>query len=89
MMKFFGTDGREAMASLLEDQAALVQEVGQPVRFELDNDITSNEPVAGTMLVEYSREQRCENREESELEWFAETANSLVNALRPRLKQVA
>jgi len=41
------------MQELLDDQAGLEAELGEPVRFEFGDSTTSSDKVAGTMVVDY------------------------------------
>jgi hypothetical protein len=86
MVKFMGADGRDAIQSLLEDQAALEQELGQTVRFQVGETASDSQRVAGEMLVDYIPACEIASQEELQLTWLVETANSLVTALRTRLK---
>jgi hypothetical protein len=84
MLKFLGVEGREALESLLQDQAAVEQEIAQPVRFEVGVGAVS-EQVAREMLIEFQAPQDSAQRDGAQLTWLLRTVNSVVNALRPRL----
>ncbi|KXU87119.1 hypothetical protein CR51_35890 [Caballeronia megalochromosomata] len=83
-VKFVGTEGRQALQALVEDQPALEQEVGEAIRFEIGegNDL---ETIAGSLVVELKPSGNPEARNEMQLAWLLRTSNALVNALRLRL----
>jgi hypothetical protein len=82
-VKFEGSEGREALQALIEDQAALEQEVGQPLRFRVGvGDETDR--VAGELSLDFQAPEGG-NRDESQMSWLLSTSNALVNALRLRL----
>ncbi|SAK91604.1 hypothetical protein AWB78_04939 [Caballeronia calidae] len=83
-VKFVGAEGREALQALVEDQAALEQEVGEPIRFEI-GDWNESEKIAGSLSVELKSEGNLEIRIDTQLAWLLRTSNALVNALRLRL----
>lgn len=51
--RFIGPEGRELMQELLDDQAALEAELGQPVCFEFGDTTAGSEKVAGAMVVDF------------------------------------
>ncbi|EUC11587.1 UNVERIFIED_ORG: hypothetical protein BDU10_6807 [Burkholderia sp. CF145] len=83
-VKFLGAEGREALQSLIEDQAALEQEVGQPIRFKI-NEGQDAERVAGLLSVQFEAQGDGATRPAEQLAWLLRTCNALVNALRLRL----
>ena len=83
-VKFLGADGREALQTLIEDQAALEQEVGQSVRFEITEGQDAAR-VAGLLSVKFEAQGDGAVREVEQLAWLLRTSNALVNALRLRL----
>ncbi|GJH18476.1 hypothetical protein CBA19CS22_18060 [Caballeronia novacaledonica] len=83
-VKFVGSDGREALQILIEDQAALEQEVGQPIRFSI-NEGQDGERVAGLLNVRFEAQGGEAVRDAEQLAWLLRTCNALVNALRLRL----
>ncbi|WP_233884561.1 hypothetical protein [Paraburkholderia flagellata] len=83
-VKFLGADGREALQALIEDQAALEQEVGQPIRFKI-NEGQDAERVAGLLGVQFEAQEDGAARDAEQLAWLLRTCNALVNALRLRL----
>lgn len=85
-VKFLGADGREALQTLIEDQAALEQEVGQSVRFEITEGQDAAR-VAGLLSVQFEAQGDGAVREveQEQLAWLLRTSNALVNALRLRL----
>ncbi|MEZ2307157.1 hypothetical protein [Caballeronia sp. Lep1P3] len=78
---FKGARGREALQTLLDDQAALEQEIGEPVRFDIAADA---DPKAGTMVVDFKPPEESVQHDEAQMAWLLRTANALVNTLRPR-----
>jgi len=80
-VKFEGSEGREALQALIEDQAALEQEVGQPLRFLVG---VEADRVAGELSLDFKAPEGG-HRDESQMSWLLSTSNALVNALRPRL----
>ncbi|BFG81431.1 hypothetical protein PTKU46_94650 [Paraburkholderia terrae] len=83
-VKFLGGDGREALQALIEDQAALEQEVGQPIRFNVSEGQDA-ERVAGRLVVQFEAQGDGSTRDAEQLAWLLRTCNALVNALRLRL----
>lgn len=83
-VKFLGAEGREALRALIEDQAALEQEVGQPIRFKI-NEGQDAERVAGLLGVQFEAQGDEAARDAEQLAWLLRTCNALVNALRLRL----
>jgi hypothetical protein len=83
-VKFLGADGLEALQALIDDQPALEQEVGQPIRFEI-NEGQDAERVAGLLGVQFDAQGDGAVRDAEQLAWLLRTCNSLVNALRLRL----
>jgi hypothetical protein len=83
-VKFVGADGREALEALIEDQAALEHEVGQPIWLEASVG-TESDRVAGRIIVKFQASGDAEARDSAQLAWLLHTCNALVNALRPRL----
>lgn len=81
-VSFKGAEGREALQSLLDDQAALGQEIGERVRFDIGADADSK---AGTMVVDFKAPEERAQRDDAQMAWLLRTANAVVNALRPRL----
>lgn len=81
-VSFKSAEGREALQSLLDDQAALEQEIGERVRFDIGADA---DPKAGTMVVDFKAPEERAQREDAQMAWLLRTANAVVNALRPRL----
>ncbi|EEA03457.1 conserved hypothetical protein [Burkholderia sp. H160] len=86
MVKFLGADGRDVLRSLLDDQPALEQELGQSVRFDIGEPGEESADVVGQMLVDYVPSSDSNSQDSSQLSWLVATANSIVTALRPRLK---
>ena len=84
VMKFTGPEGRDFMQALLEDQASLESEVGQPIRFDIGDTTAESDRVVGAMLVDYRPNEGADLAAE-QLSWLLKTGNALVNALRPRL----
>jgi hypothetical protein len=64
----------------------LEQELGQTVRFQVGETASDSQRVVGEMIVDYAPACDTANQEELQLRWLVETANSLVTALRTRLK---
>ncbi|MCP3727454.1 hypothetical protein M3I53_30745 [Paraburkholderia sp. CNPSo 3272] len=83
-VKFLGADGLEALQALIEDQAALEQEVGQPIRFKI-NEGQDGERVAGRLSLQFEAQGDGAARDAEQLAWLLRTCNALVNALRLRL----
>jgi hypothetical protein len=83
-VKFLGADGREVLQALIEDQGALEQEVGQPIRFRI-NDGEDGERVAGRLSVQFEAKGDGATRDAEQRSWLLRTCNALVNALRLRL----
>jgi len=81
-VSFKGAEGREALQLLLDDQAALEQEIGERVRFDIGADA---DPKAGTMVVDFKAPEERAQRDDAQMAWLLRTANAVVNALRPRL----
>jgi hypothetical protein len=83
-VKFLGADGRETLRALIEDQASLEQEVGQPIGFKI-NEGQDGERVAGRLSVQFDAQGDGAARDAEQLAWLLRTCNALVNALRLRL----
>lgn len=83
-VKFLGADGREALQRLIEDQSALEQEVGQPIRFQ-SNEGQDRERVAGRLSIRFEAQGNGAARDAEQLAWLLRTCNAVVNALRLRL----
>ncbi|WP_430226943.1 hypothetical protein [Paraburkholderia tropica] len=83
-VKFKGPAGREVMQTLLEDQSALESELGHPIRVVVKDATGDGDRVVGILVVEY-RPQEGPGMETAQLTWLLKMANSMVNALRPRL----
>jgi hypothetical protein len=83
-VKFLEADGLEALQALIDDQAALEQEVGQPIRFEI-NEGQDAERVAGLLGVQFEAQGDGAARDAEQPAWLLRTCNSLVNALRLRV----
>ncbi len=83
-VKFLCAAGREALQALIEDQAALEGEVGQPIRFEINEGLDADR-VAGQLGVQFEAQGDGAARDAEQLAWLLRTCNALVNALRLRL----
>jgi len=83
-VKFVGAEGREALQALIEDQAGLEQEIGQPIRFKI-NEGHDAERAAGLLGVQFEAQGDGTARDVEQLAWLLRTCNALVNALRLRL----
>ncbi|AXF01721.1 hypothetical protein [Paraburkholderia hospita] len=83
-VKFLGADGRDVLQALIEDQAALEQEVGQPIQFNVSEGHDA-ERAAGHLVIQFEAQGDGDARDVEQLAWLLRTCNALVNALRLRL----
>jgi len=84
MVKFKGPEGRAFMQTLLEDQSGLESELGHSVRFDINDVTVESDRVVGMLVVEYKAQGGVEVDAE-QMTWLLKMANTMVNALRPRL----
>lgn len=61
--------GREALQVLIEDQAALEQEVGQPIRFKI-NEGQDGERAAGRLGIQFEAQVDGAARDAEQLAWL-------------------
>lgn len=63
-----GLEGREFMQGLLDDQADLEAELGQPVRFEFGDTTAGSDKVAGTMVIDF-KPKEVDDKEAEQMAW--------------------
>jgi hypothetical protein len=85
MLKFLGQEGRDVLQRLLDDQAALEAEIGQPIAFQVRTTAGDDYRTVGEIQINWKPEIDAERTDAAQLKWLLRTANALVNALRPRL----
>ena len=74
-VKFLGAEGRETLQALIEDQAALEREVGQLIRFKI-NEGQNTERVAGLLSVQFEAQGDGAARDAEQLAWLLRTCNA-------------